>query len=275
MKTIRSRDNAFVKQLIGLAHSSRERKKAGLTVLDGIHLARAYVDAVGAPVAVAVAESALGEAEIANWLKSFTATHGDSAVNVLSDALIAQASSLDSPSALLAIVTTPEARATPQNASAVLLLEDVQDPGNVGSMLRTAAAAGVREVVLSKTSAFAWSPKVLRAAQGAHFVLNIAEGVDALSFVADFAGQTVAMVPRLASSKPVSASVSAFVSLYACDLRKPTAILIGNEGAGLSSALIKAATLKATIPMPGQVESLNAAASAAIALFELVRQRTL
>jgi RNA methyltransferase, TrmH family len=267
MKTIRSRDNAVVKQLIGLAHSSRERKKAGLTVLDGIHLARAYVDAIGAPVAVAVAESALGEAEIANWLKSFTESHGDSLVNVLSDALIAQASSLDSPSALLAIVTTPEARATPQNASAVLLLEDVQDPGNVGSMLRTAAAAGVCEVVLSKTSAFAWSPKVLRAAQGAHFVLNIAEGVDALSFVAGFAGQTVAMVPRLASSKPVS--------LYSCDLRGPTAILIGNEGAGLSSALIKAATLKATIPMPGQVESLNAAASAAIALFELVRQRAL
>jgi RNA methyltransferase, TrmH family len=267
MKTIRSRDNAFVKQLIGLAHSSRERKKAGLTVLDGIHLARAYVDAIGAPVAVAVAESALGESEIANWLKSFTVTHGDGSVNVLSDALIAQASSLDSPSALLAVVTTPEARATPQNASAVLLLEDVQDPGNVGSMLRTAAAAGVREVVLSKTSAFAWSPKVLRAAQGAHFVLNIAEGVDALSFVANFAGQTVAMVPRLASSKPVS--------LYSCDLRGPTAILIGNEGAGLSSALIKAAALKATIPMPGQVESLNAAASAAIALFEMVRQRTL
>jgi RNA methyltransferase, TrmH family len=269
VKTIRSRDNAFVKQLISLAHSSRERKKAGLTVLDGIHLARAYVDAIGAPVAVAVAESALGESEIANWLKSFTAAHGDGSVNVLSDALVAQASSLDSPSALLAIVTTPEARATPQNASAVLLLEDVQDPGNVGSMLRTAAAAGVREVVLSKTSAFAWSPKVLRAAQGAHFVLNIAEGVDALSFVADFAGQTIAMVPRLASPTPVSPAVS----LYACDLRKPTAILIGNEGAGLSSALIKAATLKATIPMPGQVESLNAAASAAIALFEMVRQR--
>jgi RNA methyltransferase, TrmH family len=266
MKTIRSRENAFAKQLIGLAHSSRERKKAGLTVLDGIHIARAYVDAMGTPVAIAVAESAMTDEEISHWLRVFMQKHGDASINVLSDALIAQASSLDSPSALLAIVATPEARATARDASSVLLLEDVQDPGNVGSMLRTAAAAGVREVVLSKTSAFAWSPKVLRAAQGAHFVLNIAEGVDALSFVTEFSGQSIALTPRLAASAPVS--------LYSCDLRKPTVILIGNEGAGLSPALIEAATFAASIPMPGKVESLNAAACAAIALFEMVRQRT-
>lgn len=268
-KVIRSRDNAFAKQLIALAHSSRERKKAGLTVLDGIHLARAYADAVGPPVAIAVAESALANAAIAQWFDAYAGQPTPPSRYVLSDALIAEASSLDSPSAVLATVTTPQARATPVNASAVLVLEDVQDPGNVGSMLRTAAAAGVREVVLSKTTAFAWSPKVLRAAQGAHFVLNIAEGVDAVAFTSTFSGQSIALVPR-----PVVLDADLeTTSLYTCDLRKPTAILIGNEGAGLSQALIKAATLRAMIPMPGQVESLNAAACAAIALFEMVRQR--
>jgi TrmH family RNA methyltransferase len=168
---------------------------------------------------------------------------------------------------VLAEVATPASRATAPDADAVLVLEDVQDPGNVGSILRTAAAAGVKEVVLSKTSAFAWSPKVLRAAQGAHFVLNIAEGVDVVSFLGDYRGRSLALVPRAAGGKPAT-------SIYDCDLSTPAAWLIGNEGAGLSAAVLQAATMGVTIPMPGAVESLNAAASAAIAMFEMVRQRT-
>ncbi len=264
MKTIRSRDNAFVKQLIGLAHSSRERKKAGLTVLDGLHLVRAYVDACGLPRAIVVAESALNNVEVATWLP--TMSDAGAAITVLSDALVAEASSLDSPSAVLAEVTTPETRATPSDSAAVLVLEDVQDPGNVGSMLRTAAAAGVREIVLSKTTAFAWSPKVLRAAQGAHFLLNIVEGVDVLEFLRSYRGQSLALVPRISNGKAVK-------SIYACDLKRPTAFLIGNEGAGLSAEVLLAATMGITIPMPGKVESLNAAACAAVALFEMTRQR--
>jgi TrmH family RNA methyltransferase len=146
------------------------------------------------------------------------------------------------------------------------VLEDVQDPGNVGSMLRTAAAAGVREIVLSKTTAFAWSPKVLRAAQGAHFVLNIVEGADVVEFLRGYRGQSLALVPRLADG-------SAAQSLYASDLKRPTAFLIGNEGAGLSLDVLQIATRRITIPMPGKVESLNAAACAAVALFEMARQR--
>jgi RNA methyltransferase, TrmH family len=277
VKTIRSRENAYVKQLIALAHSSRERKKAGLTVLDGIHLVRAYVEAVEAPHSMAVAEAAVGSAEVQSLLTLLSQMHAITPLNVLTDSLIAEASSLDSPSAVLALVSTPVPQEIAPDATAVLVLEDLQDPGNVGSMLRTAAAAGVREVVLSKSTAFAWSPKVLRAAQGAHFALNIVEGVDVVAFVENFSGQSIALVPRLASSTSAAEFDAGHEaqprSLYDCDLRRPTALLIGNEGAGLSPALIKAATLQANIPMPGQVESLNAAACAAIALFEMVRQR--
>ena len=260
MKTIRSRDNAFVKQLVALAHSSRERRKAGLTVLDGVHLVRAYIDAQGPPHAIAVAESALTRQEVAGIL----ADCPPPIVNLLADKLMAEASSLDSPAFVMAMVGTPEAGSVPPDAT-VLVLEDVQDPGNVGSMLRSAAAAGITQILLSATTAFAWSPKVLRAAQGAHFLLNIVEGVDVLAFVRSYRGVSLALVPRGAGVAP----------LYDADLTGPTAILIGNEGSGLSPELAAAATHRVTIPMPGKVESLNAAAAGAICLFEMARQRNL
>lgn len=257
LKVLRSRDNPFVKQLVALAHSSRERKKAGLTVLEGVHLVMAYRETLGMPTQVAVAESVLDKPDIVSML----ATLDPSIIRVLSDALIAEASTLGSPSVVLGIIETPKARLTQASASAILVLEDVQDPGNMGSMLRTAAAAGVHEVVCSPTTAFAWAPKVLRAGQGAHFSLNIAEGVDVVGFARHYSGQVLALAPVAAQT------------IYQCNLRKPTAWLVGNEGAGISAALLAVATARVAIPMPGKVESLNAAASAAVALFEMVRQR--
>lgn len=259
MKTIRSRDNALVKQLVALAHSSRERRKAGLTVLDGIHLVEAYVKAVGEPIAVMISESAQHRAEVVALLSRCN----NASQSVFADALMDSASTLDSPAFMMAIVPTPVAAAMDDNADVVLALEDVQDPGNVGSMCRSAAAAGVRHVALSKTCAFAWAPKVLRAAQGAHFSLNINEGVDLVDFIKRFHGQVLALVPMAKGTK----------SLFEMDLRGPTVFLIGNEGAGLSDDVERAATHRVTIPMPGKTESLNAAAAGAICLFELVRQR--
>jgi TrmH family RNA methyltransferase len=261
MKSIRSRDNAFVKQLIGLAHSARDRKKAGLTVLDGIHLVRAYHDALGAVQSLVIAESAVDDPEVVALIEQA----GNAKINILDDALVKEASALESPSNVMAIVPTPAPQAVAKNASAVLLLEDVQDPGNVGSMLRSAAAAGISDVLLSKTTAFAWSPKVLRAGQGAHFAVNIIEGVDLVAWLGDWhqhkGAQSLALAPR------------ARTTLYDCDLGKPTAFLVGNEGAGLSAELLAAASLPVGIPMPGKIESLNAAAAAAVCLFELTRQR--
>ena len=259
MKTIRSRDNALVKQLVALAHSSRERRKAGLTVLDGIHLVEAYVKAVGEPIAVMISESAQHRAEVVALLSRCN----NASQSVFADALMDSASTLDSPAFMMAIVPTPVAAAIDDNADVVLALEDVQDPGNVGSMCRSAAAAGVRHVALSRTCAFAWAPKVLRAAQGAHFSLNINEGVDLVDFIKRFHGQVLALVPMAKGTK----------SLFEMDLRGPTVFLIGNEGAGLSDDVERAATHRVTIPMPGKTESLNAAAAGAICLFELVRQR--
>lgn len=258
-KVLRSRDNARVKQLVALAHSARERKKAGLTVLDGIHLVTAYADALGAPQTIVVAETAVARAEVQQLL----ARCASASIMILADALLTEISGLDSPAFVVATITTPAVAPTPADAT-LLILEDVQDPGNVGSLLRSAAAAGIREVVTSRSTAFAWSPKVLRAAQGAHFALNIAEGRDLSALLAGYRGQSLALVVAGTGVVPV----------YACDLTGPVAILVGNEGAGLSDELSRAASVRATIPMPGRVESLNVAAAGAVCLFEMVRQRS-
>jgi TrmH family RNA methyltransferase len=144
------------------------------------------------------------------------------------------------------------------------MLEDIQDPGNVGTMLRTAAAAGVEQVLLSKHCAFAWSPKVLRAGQGAHFATTIVEDVDLVAWAQKFStrgGDVIATSPRDAAT------------LYDAEVREPWAVAIGNEGAGLSQALLARATSRIAIPMRADTESLNASAAAAVVLFELVRRR--
>jgi len=140
----------------------------------------------------------------------------------------------------------------------------VQDPGNVGSMLRSAAAAGVSQVLLSKHCVFAWSPKVLRAGQGAHFHLEIHEDIDLPAWAAAY---------RAASGAVVATVAAGGASLFTAALDGRVALAIGNEGAGVSPALAAQATLRVTIPMPGGTESLNAAAAAAVCLFECVRQR--
>ena len=259
MKSIRSRDNPAVRQLVALAHSSRERKKVGLTVLDGVHLIDAYRRAIGAPKQVAVAESAMARDDVVGILRGLD----ERTLISLPDAFFRDISSLDSPSAAVALVETPVSQSTPTDAT-VLVMEDVQDPGNVGSLLRSAAAAGVKEVLTSKTTAFCWSPKVLRAAQGAHFSLNIVEGADIQSFLDTYRGESLALVANQAGA----------TSLFDTPLLGPVALLLGNEGAGLSAGVVGAAKRRVTLPMPGKIESLNVAAAGAIALFEIVRQRS-
>jgi TrmH family RNA methyltransferase len=144
----------------------------------------------------------------------------------------------------------------------VLVLEGVQDAGNVGTLLRTAAAAGVDQVWLSAGCAHAWSPRVLRAGMGAQFVLSIAEGVDVLACLTGLEKDVIAT------------SLDATESVFEAKLRGDAVWLFGAEGRGLSAELLARATRRLTIPMPGRVESLNVAAAAAICLFEQVRQRS-
>jgi TrmH family RNA methyltransferase len=175
--------------------------------------------------------------------------------------LFAQLSELRTPNGLLTLVAIPSPKVTVAHTQFALLLEDIQDPGNLGSILRSAAAAGCDALFLSQGCADAWSPKVLRAGMGGHFVLSITESADLIKVAAEFTGKIMA------------ASLLADKSLYERNLRGKLAFVIGNEGAGLSKPLLDAAQQHFIIPMPGKVESLNAAAATAVCLFEAVRQR--
>lgn len=255
MKHITSRDNPTFKHLKQLAMSARERRAAGRTLLDGVHLLEACLAAGRTPELLAVSQAGMHHAEIARLLDHLQ----DTPRVVLTDALFAELSPVQTPVGLLAVIPIPQ-QAPPAHPTFCLLLEDIQDPGNLGAILRTAAAAGVQVAWLSPGCADAWSPRVLRGGMGAHFALPIVERADLEQQVRSFPGATLAACLQ---GEP----------LYRLDLTGPVAFLIGNEGAGLSAELIAAAGQRFTIPMPGRMESLNAAAATAVCLFECVRQR--
>jgi len=257
MKHIQSRDNPFFKELVKLGGSARQRGKANQTLLDGAHLLAAYLDSGKLPQHILLSAAALYDAEISALLERAAGVP----VTQLDEKLFAELSELKTPTGILVLIGLPQPTETVVDSRFALLLEDIQDPGNLGSMLRSAAAAGCDAVFLSTGCADAWSPKVLRAAMGGHFALNIHERQD---------------LPGVASAFPgtlLAASLQAKSSLYGCDLRGNVAFLVGNEGAGLSAGLLDMATQQITIPMAGKIESLNAAAATAICLFEAVRQR--
>jgi RNA methyltransferase, TrmH family len=253
-KWITSRDNAVFKQIKKLAGSARERRKAGRTLLDGAHLLDACLVTGRQPEMLVVAESAADDAEIS----SLSQRAGKPQKIMLPDNLFAEISPVDAPTGILAVMEILHLP-VPTSPDFCLLLEDIQDPGNLGSILRSAAAAGAQVAWLSAGCADGWSPKVLRGGMGAHFLLPIVERSDLVAVAADLPGQTLAACLQ-------------GESLYRLDLTGPVAFMIGNEGAGLRQELIAAAAQRFTIPMPGRVESLNAAAAAAICLFERVRQ---
>ena len=254
MKLITSRDNAFFRQLGKLAESGRERRKQGRTLLDGLHLVESY-EAAFAPVEqLVLAESAFSRPEIA-------ALADGRAVVVLADALMRELGLVETPSGVLAVVRPPAAPGRPDPAADALLLDGVQDPGNVGTLLRTAAAAGIRQALLGPGCAAPWSPRVLRAGQGAHFALAIHEDVDLGAFAASYRG-TVAVT-----------CLDGATSLFDAQWSGPLAWIFGAEGQGVRRELIDAAALRIRIPMPGAVESLNVSAAAAICLFEMLRRR--
>ena len=258
MKSVVSKENSAYRAMQRLVSKSSERKASGMSVLDGAHLLAAFLDSGGTPEQVMVNREGAEDPEIVALVRR----SAPAPVTQLSDALFRSLSTVDSPTGVIAAVLTPQAKPVPAAARLVLLVEDIQDPGNVGALLRSAAAAGVEHALLSPHCAFAWSPKVLRAGMGAHFSLNVVEGADLGAFLASFRGTSIAL------------AASGDASLYDQDLAKPCAIVVGNEGAGISAALLEKATVRARIPMPGRVESLNAAIAASVALFEAVRQRT-
>ena len=242
---IHSRDNAFVKDLRRLAQDTTAYRKQGRAWLEGDHLCRAAL-ARGLRASVAVfSESFWPQAQV-EYARAATK------FIVLADALFADVSGLESPAAMGFILDLP-APASLRPDAATVVLDRVQDAGNVGSILRSASAFGFRQVAAIKGSAALWSPKVLRAGMGAHFALDLIEGL-ALDDLAAL------QVPLLVTSS------HAGDYLHRAALPWPCAWVMGHEGQGVSPALEDRASLRIRIAQPGGEESLNVAAAAAICL---------
>lgn len=255
-KHIISRDNSVFKQLKKLADNARERRQTGKTLLDGVHLIEAYIESFGLPELLIIPEGQ-SSTEATGLIQALSDSEEVPTV-MFTTLMFAELTPVASPTGILVLVKIPEI-VPPESPDFVLMLEDIQDPGNVGAMLRSAAAAGVDVVYLSTGSADVWSPKALRGGQGAQFALPMIERADLLELASSFDGTTFA-------------TAMGGESLFEQDLTGAIAFMVGNEGAGLSSDLMRAAHQRVAIPMHGKIESLNATAAATVCLFERVRQ---
>lgn len=253
-KHITSRDNSIFKQLKKLADNARERRKEGKTLLDGVHLIDAFLQRFGEPELLVIPEGK-SSPEATDLIQKLA----DVPTLMLPTLMFAELSPVTTSTGVLAMVNIPQLL-LPESPRFVVMFEDIQDPGNLGSMLRTAAAGGVEAAYLSEACTDAWSPKALRGGQGAQFVLPVVERTDLLKVMREFEGNTYA-------------TAMDGISLFEQDFTVATAFIVGNEGAGLKPETRSAATRTIRIPMVSDsVESLNAAAALTVCVFERLRQ---
>lgn len=245
LQHITSRDNALLKDLRRLAQDSTAYRKQGRAWLEGDHLCRAALQR-GVRPALAVFSASCWNAEAAAWEAAAARTV------VVEDALFQGLSALESPSRMGFVVELPPAPQL-QPGDATVVLDGLQDAGNVGAILRCAAAFGFPQVLAIKGNAALWSPKVLRAGMGAHFGLRLLEGLEAQDVQA-------LRLPLLATSSHQGEF------LHRAQLPWPCAWVLGHEGQGVSAALAAQARQWVRIVQPGGEESLNVAAAAAICL---------
>ena len=246
---ITSRDNAFLKDLRHLSQDSTAYRKLGRFWAEGDHLCRAALLRGVAP-AVGVFSESFWPLAAVEWGQAATKNM------VIPDALFSDISGLESPASMGFVFDLPLLPAL-QAGVASVILDRIQDAGNVGSILRSASAFGFKQIIALKGTAALWSPKVLRAGMGAHWGLQLIEGV-ALPELAALA------LPIIVTSSHHGTFLHQ--ALQNKELPMPCAWALGHEGQGVSAELQALARLHVRIAQPGGEESLNVAAAAAICL---------
>ena len=250
---IKSIENETFKKFRKLYTNKAFRRGLLQSLLDGPHLIKAYI-ASGGKVLEFIKDSSIKSDEISliiqdnPYIKIHTMQHD----------LFAKISDLNSVTGLIALINIPPSHSMKPHGLS-LLLDRIQDPGNLGGIIRTAAAVGVNSVFLSEGCNDVWSPKTLRGSQGAHFSLSCYEhqNIENLMVLFDF---------------PVYALGMKGESLYETDLPKNVAIILGSEGQGLDQKLLDKSTKTICIPMTQRIESLNVSSAASIIMYEYYRQ---
>lgn len=253
-KRIESRDNNLIKKIVKLSQSSSYRKELGLAVIYGAHLVEEAIK-YNILESVVIVDSSLNK--FSNILNN-----GELIVYVTTEVIIDKINVLDGVVEIVGLI-----KLIPQNTidytelNDYILLENVQDPGNLGTILRVAKACGITSICLSNNSVDIYNPKVLRASQGMQFGLKIYTAIDLVDFVANYKGLSIVTTPHTEKT------------IYAYDLTQSIAWIFGNEGAGISHELLSKVDHLAKIPMLGDTESLNIAMAVTVCIFEMARQR--
>ncbi len=245
MTVIASRDNPRVKRWAKLARESRLRRAEGRALIEGPHLLEVFLSQDLEPSAVIATEGAMANPEIS----ALVARSGKAPV-LLSESAFKGVADTETPQGLAAEIPIPSIR----REGAWVFLEGVQDAGNVGAIVRSAAAFGAGAVILDRACADPWSPKVLRAGMGGHFLLQVLQVDELASALESFPGRLVCAVAK--GGQP----------LRKADLSGKIGWVFGSEARGVSPEVAEKAALKVTIPV--EMESLNVAAAAAVCLYE-------
>jgi len=256
MTEITSAANPRYRQWLKLAHTPRAVRTQGLTLAEGIHLANAALDAGAQPQAVVVRRGAH-----VGLVQPILDRIRDVPVFQLSAALYDELAPVEQGVGLLLVLEVIDQPHPDAVASDVVYLDGIQDPGNAGAVLRVAAAAGVGHVWTSPSTTALWAPKVLRGGQGAHFALQLSEGIEPEALGAL---KNIFWTATLAHDAP---------SLWHTDFPSaPVGWMFGSEGQGLSQRAKALCRIHVSIPISVAVESLNVATSAAVCLFERKRR---
>jgi len=257
---ITSTQNPKIKWVRQLQNQARARREEAAFVVEGIRLAEEALTAgwEAELVLFSAGLNARGQAVVAGFAQR------GSPVEEVSEAVLKAASDTQNPQGVLAVIRQPN-QPYPDPLNFALMTDEVRDPGNLGSILRSAAAAGAQAVLLTPGCVDPFSPKVVRAAMGAHFRLHLAS----------LDWNTIQVQIKEAGLYVVLAAAGSGLIYTECDFRRRVGIIIGGEAEGASAQGRRLAHAAVQIPMAGNTESLNAAAAAAVLLFEVVRQRSL
>lgn len=258
MKKITSAQNPLVKKLVQLSEKQSFRNKQKMTIIEGVHLTTEWLKRFGVPDFCVISSSSKRSEEVEGIIQKCEELNTE--IIELEAKIYSKISPVIEGVGILFVVKIPENQCV-DFCEDVIILDRIQDPGNFGTILRSAVGFGVKQIICSKGTVSAWSPKVLRSGMGAHFKLQILENQDLNEVI-------------LKVETPFFAtSLQAEKSIYDENFTTKTAWIFGNEGAGVSLELLSKVKNQVIIPQVGEIESLNVAMAATVCLAEQARQR--
>ena len=257
MKKITSAQNPLVKKLVQLSKKQSFRNKQNLTIVEGVHLAGEWLKTYGSPD-ICVFLSSSKSIEVKQIVQKCEELNTE--IIELEAKIYSKISPVIEGVGVLFVVKIPKNQGV-NFCEDSIILDRVQDPGNLGTILRSAVGFGVKQIICSKGTVSAWSPKVLRAGMGAHFKLQI------------FENQDLSKVISKIETPIFATSLQAKKMIYDEDFTTKTTWVFGNEGTGVSSELLSKVKNQVIIPQTGEIESLNVAMAATVCLAEQARQR--